>query len=147
MTGAQSSALPLQPRWLEAGQAACKVYAVDAKPGRVLVCDTSKNVHGSHYHVREPETSTLNLSPTEFVGCARKWKTKLLALQVGRMAGAGGWGECGPAPSRGRVFQTHVMGACKWGTPRAIGECGGDPPRHRRARTLAHPCRQRLLQG
>ncbi|KFM23513.1 Hypoxia-inducible factor 1-alpha inhibitor, partial [Auxenochlorella protothecoides] len=48
---------------------------------RLLVCDAEKNIYGSHYHIREPESSTIKLTAAEFVQCARKWKSKLLVLE------------------------------------------------------------------
>uniref|UniRef100_A0A1D1ZXM2 Cupin-like domain-containing protein n=1 Tax=Auxenochlorella protothecoides TaxID=3075 RepID=A0A1D1ZXM2_AUXPR len=58
------------------------VYSLGTSPGRLLVCDAEKNIYGSHYHIREPESSTIKLTAAEFVQCARKWKSKLLVLEA-----------------------------------------------------------------
>lgn len=67
------------------------VYSLGTSPGRLLVCDAEKNIYGSHYHIREPESSTIKLTAAEFVQCARKWKSKLLVLEVSLVH----WDDCG----------------------------------------------------
>ena len=57
-----------------------KVYQIRDLPGRLMPCDPAKNIYGSMYHVREPQSMELGLSVPDFFQCSRTWKTKLLSL-------------------------------------------------------------------
>jgi hypothetical protein len=50
---------------------------------RFISADTSKNIPGSYYHVRKPETSTVQMTFTDWLDCWQSWTTNRLLLQVG----------------------------------------------------------------
>jgi hypothetical protein len=62
---------------------------------RFIECNAAKNVYGSMYHVREPETQLLHMSFPEFVNCAERWKMRNIFLKVSR----GAMDALGPAAS------------------------------------------------
>ncbi len=49
---------------------------------RFLECDDGKNVFGSHYYVREPESQRLSMPLHEFAQCAARWQTRQVYLKV-----------------------------------------------------------------
>ncbi|KAK9814645.1 hypothetical protein WJX72_009229 [[Myrmecia] bisecta] len=66
-----------------------------------LEYDASKNIYGSEYHVREPETQRLEMGFWEFAQCARNWTTRKV------------------------FFKNTVMQQCKSGAvPAAVDEVG-----------------------
>ncbi len=48
---------------------------------RFIECDESKNIFGSDYYVKEPETQSLDCTFSEFVQCARAWKHKSIYFE------------------------------------------------------------------
>lgn len=49
---------------------------------KFLVCDASKNAHGSYYHIREPEVETMRCKFEDFVQCARNWREKSILFDA-----------------------------------------------------------------
>lgn len=58
------------------------VLVSDAEKHRFFHFDGLKNLYGSIYHVREPETIRMNMSCEEYADCARKWNEKRPRLSV-----------------------------------------------------------------
>lgn len=44
--------------------------------------DTEKNVFGSYYHIREPQTQELQMTFAEYAECAKKWTTRKVLFKV-----------------------------------------------------------------
>lgn len=70
-----------------------EVLVSDAEKHRFLLYDGRKNLYGSIYHVREPETIHMNMSCEEYAECAKKWTEKrprlsLKLLKTGFMPGS-----------------------------------------------------------
>ena len=70
-----------------------------AAKSRFIAHDAERNLHGSCYHVREPETQRMDMPVHEFVECARTWASRRLFLKVGLLAAAimfhpAGWSRC-----------------------------------------------------
>lgn len=59
------------------------VLCSPADHNRFMSADASKNIPGSYYHVRKPETSTVQLTFTDWLDCWQSWTTNRLLLQVG----------------------------------------------------------------
>lgn len=59
------------------------VLCSPAEANRFLRVDASKNTPGCYYHVRKPETSTVQLTFNEWLQCWQSWTTNRLLLQVG----------------------------------------------------------------
>ena len=59
-----------------------RVLANDSHLDRFVPCDDAKNVYGSFYHVREPETQRMEMSVADFAQCATTWTTRKLYLDV-----------------------------------------------------------------
>lgn len=59
-----------------------QVLCSSQRDHRFFECDDSKNVYAGMYHIREPETKRLDMSPAEFVSCARSWVSQKLMLKV-----------------------------------------------------------------
>jgi len=53
-----------------------------ADKNRFISYSEGKNVFGSYYHVREPETERMPTSLREFVQCARTWTTRRIFLKA-----------------------------------------------------------------
>jgi hypothetical protein len=61
----------------------CEVRCSSAEKDRFIVGQPGKNVYGSSYHVREPETRTIAMTFPDFVECLQKWKaSEKVFLQV-----------------------------------------------------------------
>lgn len=58
------------------------VLCSPAESNRFISTDVSKNIPGSYYHVRKPETSTVQMTFTDWLGCWQSWTTNRLLLQV-----------------------------------------------------------------
>ena len=58
------------------------VFCSDARRNAFLIGDLSRNVYGSHYHVREPETQRLTMTFPGFAQSLLAWQTRKLLLQV-----------------------------------------------------------------
>ena len=58
------------------------VLCSDAVRNRFIEGDQSKNIFGSHYHVRECQTQTLPMGFPEFAQCAQIWTSRLLYFKV-----------------------------------------------------------------
>lgn len=63
------------------------VLCTDQERHRFLVCDDTKNVFGSDYHVRVPESRGLRMPISEIRHCVRTWTTSRLLLQVSGITG------------------------------------------------------------
>lgn len=63
------------------------VLCSPADTNRFIAADVSKNLPGSYYHVRKPETGQLQMTFMEWFDSYRSWNHSRLLLQVG---GAGG---------------------------------------------------------
>lgn len=59
------------------------VLCSPAEANRFLRADASKNTPGCYYHVRKPETSTVQLTFNDWLQCWQSWTTNRLLLQVG----------------------------------------------------------------
>lgn len=59
-----------------------RVCCVDSKRPEVMICDQSRNVYGSSYHVREPKTQILEQTIETFVAAARNWSARKVFVQV-----------------------------------------------------------------
>ena len=59
-----------------------KILCSDAVRNRFIEGDQSKNVFGSHYHVRECQTQTLRMAFPEFAQCAQRWTSRLLFFKA-----------------------------------------------------------------
>ena len=44
--------------------------------------DLDKNVFGSYYHIREPQTQQLHMTFAEYAQCATTWTTKKVMFKV-----------------------------------------------------------------
>ena len=60
------------------------VLCSDSRRCRFVEYDDLKNVYGSYYHVREPETQRLEMTFPEFVQCTQRWQSRRLLLKVRR---------------------------------------------------------------
>jgi hypothetical protein len=58
------------------------VLCSPAGSNRFIAADASKNLPGSYYHVRKPETSVLQMTFDDWMGCWQAWSTNRLLLQV-----------------------------------------------------------------
>jgi hypothetical protein len=58
------------------------VLCSPAESNRFIAADSSKNLPGSYYHVRKPETSVLQMTFDDWLGCWQAWSTNRLLLQV-----------------------------------------------------------------
>lgn len=61
------------------------VLCSPAESNRFISTDISKNIPGSYYHVRKPETSTVQMTFTDWLDCWQSWTTNRLLLQVGML--------------------------------------------------------------
>lgn len=52
------------------------------KHNSFIETDTAKNVFGSYYHVREPQTQELQMTFAEYAECAQKWTTRTVLFKV-----------------------------------------------------------------
>jgi len=72
------------------------VLCSEAKHNRFIECDSLKNIYGSLYHVREPETQKLEMTLPEFVQCATTWKDRRIFTRIplfkSKVGGNGGTG-------------------------------------------------------
>lgn len=59
------------------------VLCSPAEANRFLRADASKNTPGCYYHVRKPETSTVQLTFNDWLQCWQSWTANTLLLQVG----------------------------------------------------------------
>lgn len=48
---------------------------------KFVMCDDSKNAHGSYYHIREPEVEIMRCTFKDFTSCARGWKQKSILFE------------------------------------------------------------------
>ena len=48
---------------------------------KFVMCDNSKNIHGSYYHIREPEVEIIRCTFKDFTSCARGWRQKSILFQ------------------------------------------------------------------
>lgn len=64
------------------GQHQVTVLCSPAASNRFVVSDASKNMPGSYYHLRKPETSSLSMSFTQWLGCWQTWQQSKLLLMV-----------------------------------------------------------------
>jgi len=60
---------------------AWKCFVCPSDKHRFIECDESKNIFGSDYYIREPETQSLDCTFYEFVQCARAWKDKSIYFE------------------------------------------------------------------
>ena len=51
----------------------CYVSCSSAEKDRFFLGQPAKNVYGSGYHVREPETRTIQMTFADFTECLLKW--------------------------------------------------------------------------
>lgn len=58
-----------------------KCFVCPSDKHRFIEHDESKNILGSDYYVREPETQSLDCTFDEFVQCARAWKDKSIYFE------------------------------------------------------------------
>lgn len=63
------------------------VLCTDSERHRFLVCSHTKNVFGSDYHVRVPESRSLSMPIAEIRHCVRTWTASRLLLQVSGATG------------------------------------------------------------
>ncbi|GAB4818813.1 hypothetical protein N2152v2_005859 [Parachlorella kessleri] len=112
------------------------VLCSDARRCRFMEYEELKNVYGSYYHVREPETQRLEMTFPEFVQCTQRWQSRRLLLKAKVMGhqAAPATGEAGaalPDPDRlvpsgrprvaeearawfGRQMQQELEGGVDW---------------------------------
>jgi hypothetical protein len=73
----------LGPQHTQAGaDSQVSVLCSPAGSNRFIAADASKNLPGSYYHVRKPETSVLQMTFDDWMGCWQAWSTNRLLLQV-----------------------------------------------------------------
>ena len=48
---------------------------------KFVMCDDSKNAHGSYYHIREPEVEIMRCTFKDFTSCARGWRQKSILFE------------------------------------------------------------------
>lgn len=65
-----------------AGIGTWKSYYSSGKKNRFILGDLSKNIYGTNYHVREPETRAMSLTMPDFQECFTKWTTERVFLKV-----------------------------------------------------------------
>lgn len=58
------------------------VLCSPAGSNRFIAADCNKNLPGSYYHVRKPETSVLQMTFDDWLDCWQAWSTNRLLLQV-----------------------------------------------------------------
>ena len=70
------------------GDCSVQVLCSDDTRHRFFEVDDAKNVYGTGYHLREPETQRLTMKLPEFAECAQTWQCRRVFLKVQQLAPA-----------------------------------------------------------
>ena len=91
-----------------------QVLCSDDTRHRFFEVDDAKNVYGTGYHLREPETQRLTMKLPEFAECAQTWQCRRVFLKVRQLAPAV---ESGQPAARGATgnHSTAVPGGRQQG--------------------------------
>ena len=58
------------------------VFCSDQKHNLFIETDTDKNIFGSYYHIREPQTQMLQMTFAEYADCTRTWTARKVLFKV-----------------------------------------------------------------